>query len=121
KEGQPRDAEIKQNFWEVFNDPVLSGLEQEATTNSPSLQAAFQRVEKSRAIARITRADFFPVMSADPTANRTRYSGSVPTQPGSTTYGYTQNEFILPLDLSYEVDLWGRVRRSFRAAREQAQ
>jgi outer membrane protein, multidrug efflux system len=121
KEGQPRDAEIKQNFWEVFNDPVLSNLEQEATTNSPSLQAAFQRVEQSRAIARISRADFFPVVSADPTANRTRYSGSVPTQPGSTAYGYTANEFILPLDLSYEVDLWGRVRRSFRAAREQAQ
>lgn len=121
KEGQPRDAEIKQNFWEAFDDPMLSGLEQEATTNSPSLQAAFQRVEQSRAIARISRADFFPVVSADPTANRTRYSGSVPTQPSSTVYGYTQNEFILPLDLSYEVDLWGRVRRSFRAAREQAQ
>ena len=35
--------------------------------------------------------------------------------------GYTGNDFVLPVDLSYEVDLWGRVRRSFRAAREQAQ
>ena len=58
KVGQPRDAEIKQSFWEVFNDPVLTGLELEATTNSPDLRAAFERVEQSRAIARsrVTKA-----------------------------------------------------------------
>jgi len=73
KEGQPRDAEIKQNFWEVFDDPVLTGLELEATTNNPDLHAAFARVEESRAIARITRADLFPGVSLDPNGNRTRY------------------------------------------------
>ena len=103
KEGQPRDAEIKQNFWEIFDDPVLTGLEQEATTNSPDLRAAFERVEQSRAVARISRADLMPA------------------QPGSLVLGYSANDFVLPLDLSYEGDLWGRVRRSFRAAREQAQ
>ena len=60
KEGQPRDAEIKQKFWEVFDDPVLTGLEQEATTNSPDLRAAFERVEQSRAIARIYQGGPFP-------------------------------------------------------------
>jgi multidrug efflux system outer membrane protein len=121
KEGQPRDAEIKQNFWEVFNDPVLTGLELEATTNSPDLRAAFERVEQSRAIARISRADLMPAVSFDPYGNRTRYSPSRSVQPGAPVLGYTGNDFVLPLDLSYEVDLWGRVRRSFRAAREQAQ
>ncbi len=121
KEGQPRDAEIKQKFWEVFDDPVLTGLELEATTNSPDLRAAFERVEQSRAIARISRADLFPGLSFDPNGNRTRYSPSRTAQPYSQVLGYTGNDFVLPLDLSYEVDLWGRVRRSFRAAREQAQ
>jgi multidrug efflux system outer membrane protein len=121
KEGQPRDAEIKQNFWETFDDAVLTGLEQEATTNSPDLRAAFERVEESRAVARITRADLFPGVSFDPNASRTRYSANRTTQPGSTVLGYAGNDFVLPLDLSYEVDLWGRVRRSFRSAREQAQ
>src|SRR5665213_2289436 len=121
KEGQPRDAEIKQNFWEIFDDSVLNGLEQEAATNSPDLRAAFERVEQSRAVARISKADFFPGVSFDPNANRTHYSANRPAQPGATVLGYTANDFILPLDLSYEVDLWGRVRRSFRAAREQAQ
>ena len=121
KEGQPRDTEIKQNFWEIFDDPVLSALEQEATTNSPDLRAAFERVEESRAVARISRADLYPGLSFDPNGNRTRYSLDRPAQPGSALLGFAANDFVLPLDLSYEVDLWGRVRRSFRAAREQAQ
>ena len=121
KEGQPRDAEIKQNFWEIFDDAALTGLEVQATTNSPDVRAAFERVEQSRAIARISRADLFPGLSFDPNGNRTRYSPSRSAQPGTSLLAYTGNDFVLPLDLSYEVDLWGRVRRSFRAAREQAQ
>jgi multidrug efflux system outer membrane protein len=121
KEGQPRDAEIKPNFWEIFDDAILSGLEQEAITNSPDLWAAFERVEQYRAIARISRADLYPGLSLDPNGNRTRYSQGRPAQPGGLVLGYAANDFVLPLDLSYEIDLWGRVRRSFRAAREQAQ
>jgi multidrug efflux system outer membrane protein len=121
KEGNPRDAEIKQHFWEVFHDPVLDGLELEAATNNPDLRAAFENVEQSRAIARISRADLFPSLSLNPNGNRTRYSPGRSVQPGSTALAYTGDQFALPLDLSYEVDLWGRVRRSFRAAREQAQ
>jgi len=121
KPGQPRDAEIKPGFWEIFDDAVLTGLEQQATTNSPDLRAAFQRVEQARAVARITRADLFPGLSFDPNGNRTHYSAKRTAEPGSSPVGYTGNEFFLPLDLSYEIDLWGRVRRSFRAAREQAQ
>ena len=121
KEGQPRDAEIKPTFWEVFGDPVLTGLELEATTNNPDVLAAFERVEQARAIARISRADLFPGLSFDPNGNRTRYSPSRTAQPGALVLGYTGSQFELPLDMSYEVDLWGRVRRSFRAAREQAQ
>jgi multidrug efflux system outer membrane protein len=121
KEGSPRDAEIKQNFWEVFDDSVLTSLELEATTNSPDVRAAFERVEEARAVARITKADLYPGLSFDPNGNRTHYSANRTVQPGSTVTGYTGNDFLLPLDLSYEIDLWGRVRRSFRAAREQAQ
>jgi multidrug efflux system outer membrane protein len=121
KEGQPRDAEIKQDFWEVFDDAVLNGLEEQATTNNPDLRAAFERVEQARAVARITRADLFPVLSFDPNGSRSYFSANRTSQPGTALVGYTGNQFFLPLDLSYEIDLWGRVRRSFRAAREQAQ
>jgi multidrug efflux system outer membrane protein len=121
KEAQPSDAQIKPKFWEIFNDPVLNGLEEQATTNSPDLHAAFARVEQARATARISRADLFPEVGFDPSANRTRYSKNRPLPVYSVPYAYTANDFVLPLDLSYEVDLWGRVRRSFRASRERAQ
>ncbi len=121
KQGTPRDAELKQSFWEVFSDPLLNSLEMEATTNSPDVRAAFERVEEARAVARVTRSDLFPTASFDPNADRTRFSAKRTVEPGSSVRGYTGNEFFLPLDLSYEIDLWGRVRRSFRAARETAQ
>ena len=121
KQAQPRDAEIKQNFWEIFDDPILNGLEQQATTNSPDVQAAFERVEQSRAIARIAKADLYPGVNLYPAAARTHYSANRPAEPGAAVVGYTGNDFIVPLDLSYEIDLWGRVRRSFRSARESAQ
>lgn len=121
KEGQPRDTEIKQNFWDIFGDKTLTALELEATANSPDLMAAFDRVDQARAVARITRADLMPNVTFDPYGNRTRYSPSRTAQPESTVFGYTGDDWVLPVDLSYEIDLWGRVRRSFRAAREQAQ
>jgi multidrug efflux system outer membrane protein len=121
KIGEPQDAEIKQAFWEIFEDPALNGLESQAATNSPDIRAAFERVQQSRAIARISRADLLPGLAVDATATRSRVSPNRPADPGSTTRAYTANDFVLPLDLSYELDLWGRVRRSFRASREQAQ
>jgi outer membrane protein, multidrug efflux system len=121
KEAAPRDAEIKPSFWELYNDPTLTALELKAIDNNPNLHAAFDRVEEARAVARISRADLLPSIDADPSYSRTYYSANRPLPPKSAQVGYAANDFVLPLDLSYEVDLWGRVRRSFRAAREQAQ
>ncbi len=121
KEGQPRDTEIKPDFWEVFGDATLSSLERQATTNSPDVRAAFQRIEEARAVARITRADLMPAITGNPSYNNSYYSIGRTGQPGASILGYTGDQFIMPMDMSYEVDLWGRVRRSFRAAREQAQ
>ena len=118
---RPRDTDLRQKFWEVFEDPILNGLEEQASTNSPDLRAAFERVEQARAVARIAKADLFPNLKADPNANRSRYSPNRVAPPDATAVAYTANDFSLPLDLSYEVDLWGRVRRSFRSARAQAQ
>jgi multidrug efflux system outer membrane protein len=121
KEAQPREAEIKENFWELFDDPVLNNLEVQTTTNNPDIRAALARVDEARAVARVSRADLMPGVDFDPYYNRARYSANRPLPPGSSRAGFTANDFVLPMDLSYEVDLWGRVRRSFRAARNQAQ
>jgi multidrug efflux system outer membrane protein len=123
KQAQPRDTALKENWWEIFEDPILSGLETGAATNSPDVRAAFARVEQARAQARVSRADLFPNLAANPSATSYRYTRNRPLPPAvtATAVTYSVNDFLLPLDLSYEVDLWGKVRRSFRSAREQAQ
>jgi NodT family efflux transporter outer membrane factor (OMF) lipoprotein len=69
---------------------------------------------------RYDRADYYPTVTADPSASRTRVSANAPP-PGSISDGKTYNDFVLPLELSYEADVWGRVRREVESAREQAQ
>jgi multidrug efflux system outer membrane protein len=121
KTGEPRDEVPKGEWWVVFNDPVLNRLETEAVNHNQNLQAVVARVDQARAAARLTRSEFFPTLALDPAFSRQRTSGHLPTPiPIQVPSAYI-NTFSLPLDLSYEVDLWGRVRRSFEAARAQAQ
>src|SRR6185436_17940538 len=107
----------KGNWWEVFGDAGLNELEAQALNANQELKAAVARVDQARATARVARSELLPSLNLDPSLTRQRYS---PNQtPGFG--GLTANTFRAPLDLSYEVDLWGRVRRSFEGARADAQ
>jgi multidrug efflux system outer membrane protein len=120
---QPGDAMPKGDWWNVFHDPVLSGLESNAIAGNQNLRAAVARVDQARAAARLTRSQFFPELSLDPSFSRERVSGNEPI-PFSIPFQLKPvyiNTFNVPLDLSYELDLWGRVRRSFQSAAAQAQ
>jgi hydrophobe/amphiphile efflux-1 (HAE1) family protein/NodT family efflux transporter outer membrane factor (OMF) lipoprotein len=117
KQGQPLDNVPKGNWWELFGDTNLNALEQQALQANQQLKAAIARVDQSRDIARVARADLLPYISADPSYNRQRYSPNEVPSFGATT----ANTFSTPLDLSYEVDIWGRVRRNFESARADAQ
>jgi len=116
KAAAPRDAIAKGAWWELFGDPLLNDLEAKADAANPDLRAAVARVAQARAIARISEADFYPTISLDPSVSRERFSPNRAVQPGSPVKGYTFNNFSVPLDLSYEVDVWGRVRRSVEAS-----
>lgn len=138
KSANPQDMIAKGDWWQVFHDPKLDALEKEAEANSPTLHAAVDRVTESRASARATQSEFFPNLNLDPSATRTRLSpnGTISlVSPGGASSGgagggglpnfggkgITFNDIRVPFDLSYEIDIWGRVRRSFEAARAQAQ
>ena len=114
KEAAPRDAIAKGAWWEIFGDPLLNDLEAKAAAN-PDLQAAVARVAQARAIARLTESDFYPTISLNPTALRERNTENRPVQPPAVARSYTSNQFRVPVDLSYEVDLWGRLRRTSEA------
>jgi outer membrane protein, multidrug efflux system len=113
----PKDAIPKGTWWQVFHDPELDRLEQELIQANQSLDAARDRLAQARAQARIASAAYFPTVNVDPNGERQRLSGNRPLQ-GSTvpTAPVTQNVFAVPFSVSYEVDLFGRVRKTLQAA-----
>ncbi len=121
KVAEPKDAIPKGEWWKVFNDSVLDQLETEALASNQNLRAAVARVDQARAVARISRSQFFPEISLDPLLKRERTSGHLPTPIPVNVPSALVTTYSVPLDLSYEVDLWGRVRRSFEASQAQAQ
>ena len=119
KPAQPSDAMLKGNWWELFDDPQLNSLEAQVNVSNQSLKAAQQQFLQARSLIKFNRADYFPTVSVNPSATRTRESAHRPLL--ITTDGQTFNDFILPVDVSYEPDLWGRVRRTVEESRENAQ
>lgn len=117
KPAEPRDADPKGPWWEMYGDTELNRLQALALENSQTLKAAFSRVDQARARARVSRSDFFPTLTTSPGWQRYRTSETTAPNGGFPTQSITANEFNLPIDLSYEIDLWGKVRRAFEANR----
>jgi multidrug efflux system outer membrane protein len=113
KPAQPSAHLPRGAWWDIFGDPELDRLEGLATTNNQQLAAAFANLQQARALVSVARADFFPQVSAVPSATRQRTSANQFQSGGSSTY----NTFSVPLDASWELDLWGRVRREVEGAR----
>jgi multidrug efflux system outer membrane protein len=116
KQGRPLDNVPKGNWWESFGDRALNDLETRAARANQDLKAAVARVDQSRATARTARSELLPALNFDPSFTRQRYSPNQEPSFGALT----ASSLSVPLDLSYEIDLWGRVRRSFEAARADA-
>jgi NodT family efflux transporter outer membrane factor (OMF) lipoprotein len=117
KEGAPLDNVPKGAWWQVFSDPELNQLEEQSLRSNGNLKAAIARVDQARATARVARADLMPSLYFVPSYNRQRYSPNEEPSFGALT----ANTWSTPLDLSYEIDLWGGVRRNFEGARADAQ
>jgi len=120
KPAQPNDQNLSGNWWEIFQDPQLNALEQQVNVSNQNLKAAEAQYTQARAILRYQRADFFPTVTVAPTA--TRNATSANRQPHSPQFsGITYTDLLVPFELSYQVDVWGRVRRTVESYREQAQ
>jgi NodT family efflux transporter outer membrane factor (OMF) lipoprotein len=117
---RPADQASRGNWWEVFGDPGLNKLEEQVARSNQNLKVAEARFREARAAIRFNRASQFPTISAAPSASYVKSSDFSPSFP-SKIQEASKGDFVLPFDLSYELDLWGRVRRSVAAAREEAQ
>lgn len=118
KTAQPNDQAIKGKWWEIFNDIELNSLEDEVTVSNQNLKIVEARFREARAQVRYNRSFEFPTLSVAPSLVGERRSQNIPYFPSTT---YSTGDYVLPVDLSYEVDVWGRVRRTVAAAREEAQ
>ena len=117
RESAPKDSVPKGQWWSVFNDEDLNKLEAQALAANQTLKVSIARLEQARATAAIQVATLFPTLSTTPSANRQRLSGNRPTNGVPITLQpVTQNTFVVPFTVSYEVDLFGRRRRSIEAA-----
>lgn len=120
KQAQPSDQKLGSNWWEIFNDPQLNDLEQQVNVSNQNLKAAEARYTQARALVRYYRADYFPTIGTAPSVARARVSNNRPPQRAISN-GTTTTDFQLPLELSYEIDAWGRVRNNVASYRDQAQ
>jgi NodT family efflux transporter outer membrane factor (OMF) lipoprotein len=120
KPAQPSDAQLKGDWWTLFNDSRLNALETQIDSANQTLQQSEANFRAARAAIRFNRASEAPTISTSPSFGAVRDSVNQPYFNRAAANG-GEGSFTLPIDLNYEIDLWGRVRRSVTQAREQAQ
>jgi multidrug efflux system outer membrane protein len=114
---------IPEEWWRLYREPELDRLIATASESNQTLRQAVARVDEARALARVAGSYLYPTISNDPSFRRQRYSANrESTITGKRVLqGATVEDWLIPFDLTYEIDVWGRVRRSFESARAQAE
>jgi NodT family efflux transporter outer membrane factor (OMF) lipoprotein len=115
----PRDAADRGKWWRMLGDAELNRLEDRLSVSNQNLQSADARFRAARAMIGYQRAAEFPTVSVGADTSSVKYSANQPYFPQANPAPEGQLE--LPFDLSYEIDLWGQIRRGVAAAREEAQ
>jgi NodT family efflux transporter outer membrane factor (OMF) lipoprotein len=118
--GQPSDAVLRSDWWKMYQDPALDALEAQVNGANQTLKIAAANFRMARAAIGLAKSKEAPTIGTGVDVSTLRESADEPyflTNLANNGGG----DFTLPIDLNYEVDLWGRIRRGVTAAREQAQ
>ena len=119
KPSQPADSANKGKWWEVYQDPQLNALEEQVSVSNQTLKIAQAQFDAARAALRISRSGLFPTVAVNPQGSHAHESI---TRSSVTSLARTEfSDYQIPFDASYEVDVWGRVRRTVEASRSEAQ
>lgn len=118
---QPADAAQRGQWWTIFGDAELNALEPQVASNNQDLKAADARFREARALIRFNHASLYPTVGVAPFAGGLRESSNRPYFSVTTVNGNGVGDIQLPVDLNYEIDVWGRIRRTVSAAKEEAQ
>lgn len=130
KIAQPSDAMLHGKWWEIFGDTELNALEERLNIDNQNIKQYFENFMQARALVGEARSQLYPTLGTGPTYSRSRSSANLSnttgtsggTTTGTTTSTGRQSSIgSLPLDLSWEPDLWGRIRNQIRADQYNAQ
>jgi len=116
KPAQPSDTTARGKWWERFNDPQLNALEEKLNISNQNIIAAAANVQAARAMIREARSQYFPTVTTNPSIMNSRISTGF-----GKTLGITSTSYLLPVDVSWEPDLWGRIRNTVRSTTYSAQ
>jgi NodT family efflux transporter outer membrane factor (OMF) lipoprotein len=116
---KPEDAIPRGDWWTIFNDAGLNTLEPQVAMANQTLKVADANLRAARANIRVQNANRFPTLGINPFLGGERVSPNAPY--GGSPDNNGEGDLLLPLQLNYEVDLWGAVRRNITAAREESQ
>jgi NodT family efflux transporter outer membrane factor (OMF) lipoprotein len=120
KPAKPNDQKATGTWWEVFADSQLNALEQQVNVSNQSLKAALAQYDQARALFRYNRANYYPTLTTSPSATRIHDATNRP--PQSSIYsGITYNDYVFPVELSYQADVFGRIRRTVEQYKDQAE
>jgi len=117
QQAQPGDDKIRADWWGIFGSAELNALEEQINPSNQTLKAAEARFREARALIQLNRSNLYPTISTSPSITDNRSSSNAIDASTPRQYG----NFLLPIDLNYELDAWGRIHRSIAAARDETQ
>jgi NodT family efflux transporter outer membrane factor (OMF) lipoprotein len=124
KVAQPQDAMLHGKWWEIYNDAELNALEEQLNVNNQNIKQSFENFMEARTLVAQARSQLFPTAGTTPSYQRSRGSANLKGSTGSTgaTAGGAQTTlYSLPASVSWEPDLWGKVRNTVHEAQYNAQ
>jgi NodT family efflux transporter outer membrane factor (OMF) lipoprotein len=121
---QPGDAMLRGKWWEIYNEPELNALEDQLNIDNQNIRQSFENFMEARALVREARSQYFPTVSVGGSYTRSQSSANVTQGSGNgsgSTAGKQSQIFAFPADVSWEPDLWGKVRNAVHASQYTAQ
>lgn len=115
KQAQPSEGVKRGKWWEIYNDPELNALEEQVSISNQNLKMAEAQFREAKFAVRIAHSNLFPTISVTPTIVNARASKNSLFATGQ------QTTYDLPVNVSWEADIWGSVRRSILSSKEAAQ
>jgi len=118
KTAQPQDHLPRGTWWELFNDAQLSALEDQIELSNQNVALAVSEYQQARSLVQQARSAYFPTLTTSPSVTRSKSSGTLGAVPVAHA---PLTRYTLPVDVSWEVDLWGRYRRAYESTEASAQ